>query len=146
MATSITYGYEDLSGDIGYTGFTLDGAITLDQVRAFATSLVGMSDNALAHVAIKESQRVDTSAVTKGPMECERRGVVILEHDNGTLKRRYQVSIPGISQSKVVLNNPGVPTLTLGTCTAVRGYFATLSGIPAADLFVVSSRLYESRR
>lgn len=146
MATSITYGIKDFAGDTGYTGFTLDGTVSLAAVQAFANNIAGLSDGGLAHVAVKTSHRVDTSTVTFGDMECERRGVVTLEHDNGTLKRRYQVSIPALSQNNVNANNPGTPTLTAACESSVLGYFATLSGIPAAELFVVNSRVYESRR
>lgn len=146
MATSVTFAIEDAANDLGWTGFTVDGVVTLANVRTFAQNLSTLSDGALAAVSIKTSQRVDTSAATKGEMECERRGVVKLQHDDGTIKRNYQITIPAISQDYVQPNNPGAPTLTAGACSAVRGYFATLSGIPAAELFVTSSSVYESRR
>ena len=46
MATSITYGFKDFAGDIGYTGFTLDGTVSLAQVQAFAGNIESLSDGA----------------------------------------------------------------------------------------------------
>lgn len=146
MPTSVTYAFEDADLDKGYTGFTVDATVTLAQIQTFGKAIEAFSDAALSDVSIKTSARVDTSTVTKGDVECERRGVVILEHSNATTKRRYQVTIPAISQTEVNGNQVGSATLTEGCTSGVRASFATLTGIPAAELFVISSKVYQSAR
>lgn len=147
MAQGITFALEDVSNDIGYTGFTLDSdTATVATAQTYAAVIDGLSDAALCRVDVKDSLRVSTASATKGVMGVERRGVIELQWDNGTTRKNFTLSIPAVSQTHVVLNKVGPETLTDASIASVVSAFSSLTSYPAAELFVTSSRVYESRR
>lgn len=143
----VSFGLEDVAYDRGYTGFTLDsGVADIASLTTYAQVVAGLSDAELCRVEVSDVSRIAVTDANKGAMNVERRGVIDMTYDNGTTSKKFQLSIPGISQANVTPNNPGAATVAQTAINAVKAAFAALTGYPAATLFVTGSRIYESRR